>query len=70
MPAVNFSEELLIAYPNAKVILTTRDPDKWIVSVERSMYAIINSRTWSILKITLANDPMATQKIALPSMQD
>ncbi|KAF7870083.1 uncharacterized protein EAF02_009273 [Botrytis sinoallii] len=39
MPAVNFSEELLAAYPAAKVILTTRDPDKWIESVERSIYA-------------------------------
>ncbi|TGO61643.1 hypothetical protein BOTNAR_0126g00150 [Botryotinia narcissicola] len=43
MPAVNFSEELLIAYPDAKVILITRDPDKWIASVERSIYAIIYS---------------------------
>ncbi|KAF7932102.1 uncharacterized protein EAE97_009123 [Botrytis byssoidea] len=53
MPAVNFSEELLIAYPDAKVILTTRDPDKWIGSVERSIYAIIHSRLWFILKIVL-----------------
>ncbi|CCD57033.1 predicted protein [Botrytis cinerea T4] len=33
------SRELLIAYPNAKVILTTRSPDKWIEPVERSTYA-------------------------------
>ncbi|TGO86481.1 hypothetical protein BPOR_0300g00100 [Botrytis porri] len=44
MPAVNFSEEHLLAYPDAKVVLTTRDPDKWIASVESSMYAIIHSR--------------------------
>ncbi|KAF7923861.1 uncharacterized protein EAE98_007679 [Botrytis deweyae] len=53
MPAVNFSEELLAAYPAAKVILTTRDPDKWIESVERSMYAVIHSRIWPLLKIIL-----------------
>lgn len=29
MPAAYFAEELLAAYPEAKVILTTRDVDKW-----------------------------------------
>lgn len=29
MPAAYFAEELLEAYPDAKVILTTRDVDKW-----------------------------------------
>ncbi|THV45303.1 hypothetical protein BGAL_0505g00070 [Botrytis galanthina] len=53
MPAVNFSEGLLAAYPAAKVILTTRDPDKWIESVERSIYAIVNSHIWPLLKIIL-----------------
>lgn len=47
------SRELLIAYPNAKVILTTRDPDKWIEPVERSTYAVIHPRLWSILKMLL-----------------
>ncbi|KAK8908167.1 hypothetical protein QC760_004027 [Botrytis cinerea] len=47
------SRELLIAYPNAKVILTTRSPDKWIEPVERSTYAVIHPRLWSILKMLL-----------------
>lgn len=29
MPAAYFAEELLEAYPDAKVILTIRDVDKW-----------------------------------------
>jgi hypothetical protein len=35
-PAVCFADELISAYPDAKVVLTTRDPDKWLVSMERS----------------------------------
>lgn len=29
MPAAYFAEELVQAYPDAKVILTIRDVDKW-----------------------------------------
>ncbi|KAF7895665.1 uncharacterized protein EAF01_009627 [Botrytis porri] len=78
MPAVNFSEEHLLAYPDAKVVLTTRDPDKWIASVESSMYAIIHSRLLlpKALPFRQLFSPdsriglMATQKIALLSVQD
>lgn len=29
LPAAAFAPELIAAYPNAKVILTNRDPDSW-----------------------------------------
>ncbi|TGO49913.1 hypothetical protein BCON_0196g00090 [Botryotinia convoluta] len=69
MPAANFSEELLIAYPDAKVILTTRDPDKWIESVERSMYAVIYSRIGSILKIILP-EALPFRQLVLAALTD
>lgn len=42
-PAVNFSSELIAAYPEAKVILSKRDPDKWLESIQRSYHAVIES---------------------------
>lgn len=30
MPAAYFAEELIEYYPEAKVILTIRDPDDWV----------------------------------------
>jgi hypothetical protein len=53
MPCANFPDELIAAYPDAKVILTTRDPDKWIASVESSFYRIIDSPTWKIVPYIL-----------------
>lgn len=32
-----FAEELMKAYPDAKVILTTREPEKWIESMTNSI---------------------------------
>lgn len=37
-PAMCFSRELIQAYPDAKVILTTRDVDVWHRSVMRTVY--------------------------------
>ena len=34
IPACIFADELIAAYPDAKVILTERDPNKWLNSVE------------------------------------
>lgn len=48
-PCANFSDQLLAAYPDAKVILTTRDPDKWIESVERSYYHVLGWWAWKVL---------------------
>lgn len=49
-PCVNFSEELLAAYPEARVILTTRDPQTWLASMESSYYNILSWRGWPFLR--------------------
>ncbi|KAH7321822.1 P-loop containing nucleoside triphosphate hydrolase protein [Rhexocercosporidium sp. MPI-PUGE-AT-0058] len=40
-PNACFADELLEIYPNAKVILSVRDPDKWVASMETSYYRIL-----------------------------
>lgn len=42
-------KELIEAYPDAKVILTTRDPAKWRKSIESSVLTIDKWRAWRIL---------------------
>jgi hypothetical protein len=42
-PSILFAEELITAYPDAKVILTTRDPDRWWKSYIESLQAIHRS---------------------------
>lgn len=49
-PCVLFSEELLSAYPDAKVILTERDVDSWVASMQRSYYKVLNSRGMQLLR--------------------
>ena len=43
-PAILFSEELITAYPDAKVILTNRDPAQWWKSYSGSLQAIYRSK--------------------------
>lgn len=37
MPAVSFATDLILAYPEAKIILTNRDPDSWHASMSRTV---------------------------------
>ncbi len=39
-PGCSFYEELMNAYPDAKVLLTIRDPESWYESVNSTIYAI------------------------------
>ncbi len=39
-PACNYYQAHLRAYPDAKVVLTTRDPEKWYESVAATIYPI------------------------------
>jgi hypothetical protein len=48
---VLFAEELLVAYPDAKVILTERDVDGWVASMQRSYYKVLMSRGMRILSV-------------------
>ena len=43
-PAVYFWRELIAAYPEAKVILTVRDPDRWYDSARTTIYAATQAR--------------------------
>lgn len=47
--AVLFSEELLKAYPDAKVIFTTRTPDTWIKSMNQTILRARASPSWKYL---------------------
>jgi len=56
-----FVDELIAAYPNAKVILTNRDPDKWLASILSTIYVIL-SWDWErrcipyiMVRLSLAN---------------
>ena len=48
IPAVVFSEELIRAYPDAKVILTLRDVDAWYASNLKTMNAIYTHPLFSL----------------------
>lgn len=39
-PGCTFYRRILAAYPEAKVILSVRDPEKWYASAERTIYAL------------------------------
>lgn len=52
VPCCLFVDELLAAYPAAKVILNTRDPDEWLESVQKSLFAMFAWPSWRILKYT------------------
>ncbi|KIJ33609.1 hypothetical protein M422DRAFT_264375 [Sphaerobolus stellatus SS14] len=56
-PAANFPETLYRAYPDAKFILTTRDPKKW----ERSMKLTVNPL---VEQVQTAVEPQEWQKSA------
>jgi hypothetical protein len=51
-PSYVFYEELMVRYPDAKVLLTVRDPDKWYESSMSSLY-VIEERVRG-----LANNPL------------
>lgn len=51
LPCLLFAQELLAAYPYAKVILTERDVDSWLISMRRSLYRIISHRGLRVLRI-------------------
>lgn len=44
IPCVLFADELLQAYPEAKVVLTERDADGWIKSVRASFVEVLSWR--------------------------
>ncbi|KAL4880596.1 NAD dependent epimerase/dehydratase [Aspergillus karnatakaensis] len=51
VPCILFAEELMDAYPDAQIILTTRDVKTWLSSMERSFYTILNMKRWKVLEM-------------------
>ncbi|KAE8377164.1 hypothetical protein BDV26DRAFT_264300 [Aspergillus bertholletiae] len=52
IPASMFWEDLLLAYPDAKVILTTRDFDSWWTSMDKTLFRFMRMpffRAWSYI---------------------
>ncbi len=47
-PGAYFWRELIAAHPEAKVILTVRDPERWYESARETIYAASQARTASI----------------------
>lgn len=49
VPIALFTPELLAAYPDAKVILTTRSPEKWVESMQSTIWRAHSWWTWDWL---------------------
>lgn len=55
MPCILFVDELLAAYPDAKVILTNRDEDSWVVSMNRTVFELLR---WTSYNYIAALEPV------------
>ncbi|GAB7364535.1 hypothetical protein MBLNU230_g5342t1 [Neophaeotheca triangularis] len=51
IPAVLFADELLAAYPDAKVILTERDESAWVRSMQNSFYKVLSWKSWPLVEM-------------------
>ncbi len=51
IPCVLFTDELLEAYPDAKVILTCRDVDSWVQSMRAVFYPMLGWWGWLPLQV-------------------
>ena len=49
MPSISFCEELIAAYPEAKVVLNTRDVDAWLRSMDGTVGRVLRWRGWETL---------------------
>lgn len=55
VPCCLFVDELMAAYPKAKIILNVRDAHKWLHSMQKSLFTVFNWPSWSILRYTDPN---------------
>ncbi|KAI4185561.1 MAG: hypothetical protein L6R41_004041 [Letrouitia leprolyta] len=60
IPCIMFTEELLAAYPSAKVLLTLRDEDSWVRSV-RGLFNTLLRWNWSLV---WSHEPLFPQEKA------
>jgi len=50
MPACLFIDELTTAYPDAKIVVTTRDVDRWFQSMNKTLFHVLYWPSWKILR--------------------
>ncbi|MCA1688697.1 MAG: sulfotransferase family protein [Actinobacteria bacterium] len=60
-PAAAFYEELMERYPDARVILTVRDPDRWYESARSTIYNIQNVASSPMLSLAALFVPRMRQ---------
>ena len=61
------ADELIAAYPNAKIILTTRDVDKWQHSMKESVDA---AAKWKTVDYLASWDPVSLPRTNPPKHAD
>jgi len=49
VPTICFAEELIAAYPDAKIVLNTRDVDAWLRSMDATVGRVLRWRGWETL---------------------
>jgi sulfotransferase family protein len=58
-PGAAFYEQLMRVYPDAKVILTVRDPDRWYDSARTTIYGVVSATTSPLFRLlTLVLPPV------------
>ncbi|MEZ4451932.1 MAG: sulfotransferase [Nannocystaceae bacterium] len=50
-PSCTFYRELMAVYPDAKVVLTIRDPERWYESVHETIYRLSTESPWWLARI-------------------
>ncbi|KAJ6479006.1 hypothetical protein C8R45DRAFT_1006443 [Mycena sanguinolenta] len=50
VPGILFATELIEAYPEAKIILTTRDPDRWWKSFHDTLLVMLDTRRTTLAR--------------------
>ncbi|KAJ7327843.1 P-loop containing nucleoside triphosphate hydrolase protein, partial [Mycena albidolilacea] len=50
VPGILFASELIQAYPQAKVILTTRDPARWWISFRGTLLVMLDTRSTALAR--------------------
>ena len=58
-----FVDELLAAYPDAKVILSEREIESWMASMDKTLYAILN---WTSFEYIAPFDSVFTHSSIVP----
>jgi hypothetical protein len=67
-PGCTFYEELMNIYPNAKVLLTVRDPNNWYESVISTIYRVSRMSTTFSFRVlsTIIRGPSSDRMRAIP----